>query len=287
MKFNVVLILCVILLVSACQGANISAKARAGNVAEGELAVTVPPQDPEPQPNPPSVMKVIPHPNMVGLCASACNDTACGPPVLLAPGFNQLEVPGGFGQVYLTFFPWSKEAAPAPTVHDAASMESYHFFQGPWTPSASRDLLYYLEVSANSRPHAESRRLAARDMYAQIQLGNNPGPVPNWLRQACFTSWFIVQDGANAGDLILTAARPGSQVDQWTLMWNGVPGYADLSNSVVTTIGDWQVVVATVDAADINHPTPGVEVTNDFGVVFDTDVGDVHEGDYEYTVELN
>lgn len=272
-------------ILSSCQGTDVRVRANTP-VVTVEVDVEVP--DAGTGESEATTMTVYPDPSMFGLCASATvlgpNGHVSGPPSLMLPGPNSVEVPPGMGPPSIAFWPWEKQLLSG-AYQDPAALESYYYAAVPWSPVPGENVYSFLELEATSRSQADLRHETLDRMYQDLLQGIDPGPLPSYVKVASYSSWHSVDSGPDAGDIVFTAARPGTQVDHFRLELNDF--VATLGNGATAwTMGDWQVVEVTVPRAEVHFPSPSGPVTNGYRIVLDTDVGDALPNDAELTMEF-
>lgn len=237
----------------------------------------------------PTRISLYPDPSMIGLCAQATmkgsNGPVSGPPTLLGWGHNVVDVPAGVGPPTLSFGPWEQQLFSGTYQDEASELESYYYAAVPWAPVPGENIYFFLEVEASSHPQAGLRQAVLGGMYEDLLQGIDPGSLPSYVQIASYMSWHRVDSGPNAGDFVFTAAKPGTQVDDFRLELNDF--VATLGNGASAwTVGDWQVVEATVPSEEVHFPSPSGPVTNRYRLTLDTDVGDPLPNSAELSIEL-
>lgn len=269
---------------------------RAGPV---ELEHETAPVDPPPL----TTIVLETHPSLDGLCMDATvvdtttNQKVTGAPVLLGGGQNHVPVPPGLGPPYLRVYAWEPAGSPpssggggGPQHVDARprNRQTFRFVQFVSPPEPEgENIAFYIELEAGAfeLEQATQRMEDLVAMYDQILSGTDPGPLPAWVSVAHFTSWRFEAAGPGSGDLVFTSARPGAQVTQFDLDFNGTLA-ATLATSSVTTVGPWQRVEATVPASWVELPTTSSAAFNDYAIHFETDVADPLPFRGEFETEL-
>jgi hypothetical protein len=218
-------------------------------------------------------------------------DTVLGPIVVLTRGVNKIPIPEGDGVPILEFIPGptmitAQQFPSPPTPIDG--LETAHVYlrleQLPLQDEGNR--LFYLAIRATSGTEARYRLSEMISDFDHLVEGIDPGPLPDYVHGAQVVCWGVDD---TSGDFEVTVLRPGTQVDEFALELNGVPEYATLgSGASVWTLGDWQVVDATVLGSDINLPELDAgPVENSWQITCDTDVGDAIEPlGVRYSVEI-
>lgn len=239
---------------------------------------------------------------VVGMCARMCSPQVdgtkvCGETVELGPGENLIPVPPGSGEPQLEFVecpedggdpdsPATSGAGFSPRQAVAVPLRAYGFAQAPAPVDVSgvSNLAYAVLLEARNYGQAIARRDELVELYGQVLQGVDPGPFPGWVSEASFSSYRLLPDGS--AEFIV--AHPGERVDDFRLDVNGVDSYATLQQGAVeTSVGAWKVVMASVQAADIEFPTaPGVPVQDAYRIVLATDTGVVdHACNYTFRLD--
>lgn len=198
---------------------------------------------------------------------------AKGTPVLLTGAPVVQTIPTGAVATTQSFFTWGLPGLPPTGSAGSPSREGAHRFWIAERPvtlelEGGENLTLLMVLQADDIDEAMRRTQLVRARASSVLAGQVPGPRPAWLREAAFLSWRL----SNTDEVEVRIGALGSAFTQYRLDVNGHAGYADLGTITSTTLGDWVLGTATIDATLLEVPRARhVPAVNELWVEYATD----------------
>ena len=261
----------------------------------GGVAVEVGWGNPAPAPIP---RTIYPDPAMVGLCyrEDTINEdgtiTPAGDPIVITGA--PFTLPPTTGRNIGHFFVWGEELMPFDLSGSGASQSSsnpklaYVGSPFPKTPvrtislpgipsitgdyNATFKLRHEVEDFTPDSPIPGNRGRAIFERVEDILNGVIPEALPSWADFVSFQAWRLTNSQANV-EMIFGV--PGSDVTEFELELNGLPGQLTLNDSSVTesVLGQWVMVTVNIPVSFFSVPSAIGELTeNRVDVTWTTDL---------------